>query len=147
MESSIKSDSNVAARLSNRARVIVAADSTRHVHALRQLRHYLPGRHIEVVEPESLPTLAESADLLVLLADSIAGLSAKFATLGIIYELPLADDAFLLRTVTLYSRPALLAIGGGVAGVIPAVNELGLRRLVTRGDVLELPALDVRQAP
>jgi len=147
VESSVKPDSNVTARLSDRACVIVAADSTRHVHALRQLRRYLPGRHIEVVEPESLPTLAESADLLVILADSTTAVAAKFATFGVIRELPQADDAFLLRTVTLYSRPALFVIGGGIAGVIYAVNELGLRYLVTRGEVIELPALDVRQAP
>ncbi|MBI1878844.1 MAG: hypothetical protein HYR94_11600 [Chloroflexi bacterium] len=145
--SSPTDSSGIAARLSEQARVIVGAEAKRHVHALRQLRRYLPDRQIEVVEPESLPTLAENADLLVLLADSAAPVSAKFATLGIIPELPQADDAFVLHTVTLYGRPTLFAIGGGIPGLIHAVNEMGLRRLATRGNVIELPALDVRQAP
>jgi hypothetical protein len=132
------------AHLSERARIIVAADARRHVHALRQLQRYLPDRHLEVIEPDSLPALAESADLLILLAESMA---TKSITLGVIPELPLADDAFLLRTVKLYNRPTLLIIGGGLPGVIHAVNELGLRYLAPNGDVIELPALDVRQSP
>ena len=126
-------------------RIIVAADVKRHVHALRQLQRYLPDRHLEVVEPDSLHALAQSADLLILLAESTV--ATKFTTVGVIPELPLADDAFLLRTVNLYDRPTLLAIGGGLAGVIHAVNELGLRHLATNGHVIELPALDVRQSP
>jgi hypothetical protein len=123
-------------RLSNRARIIVAADAKRHVHALRQLRHYLPGLQIEVIEIESLPALAESADLLVTLADS-AGEA----------ETTLPEDGFLLRTGTLHGRPALLAVGGGLPGLIHAVNELGLRHLITHADGIELPELDVRQSP
>jgi hypothetical protein len=134
-------------RLSDRARIIVAADAKRHIHALRQLRRYLPGRQIEVVEVESLPALAESADLLMLLADAAAGVPTKFATFGFMSKLLQADDAFLLRTVTLYDRPMLLAVGGGLPGVIHAVNELGLRHLITHTEVIELPALDVRQSP
>jgi hypothetical protein len=134
-------------RLSDRARIIVAADAKRHIHALRQLRRYLPGRQIEVVEVESLPALAESADLLMLLADAAAGVPTKFATFGFMSKLLQADDAFLLRTVTLYDRPMLLAVGGGLPGLIHAVNELGLRHLITHTEVIELPALDVRQSP
>ncbi len=131
--------------LSNRARIIVAADPDRHSHALRQLRRYLPGRTLEVVEPASLLALAENADLLVWLADSSASLPANLISVAEVTDL--AEDAFLLRTGMRHGRPALLAIGGGRPGLIHAVNEVGLRHLVSRDDVLELPQLDVRHSP
>jgi hypothetical protein len=126
----------ITAHLSDRAHIIVAADARRHAHPLRQLRRYLPGRQIEVVEPDGLLALAESADLLVTLADSVGEVEAT-----------LPEDGFLLRTATLHGRPILQASGGGLPGLIHAVNELGLRHLVTQGEFIELPALDVRQSP
>lgn len=131
--------------LSNRARIIVAADPDRHSHALRQLRRYLPGRILEVVEPASLPALAENADLLVWLAGSSASLPASLISVPEVTGL--AEDAFLLRTGVLHGRPALLAVGGGRPGLIHAVNEVGLCHLARHDDVLELPRLDVRRSP
>lgn len=132
-------------RLSNRARIIVAADPDRHSHALRQLRRYLPDRSLEVVEPASLPALAENADLLVWLADNSASLPGNLIPIPEVTTL--VEDAFLLRTGMLHGRPALLAIGGGRPGLIHAVNEVGLRHLTSRDDVLELPPLDARHSP
>jgi len=137
-------------RLSRRARVVVATQPARHVHALRQLRRYLPGREIDVVEwgelATALPTLeAEGFDLLVLLTDSASGVPGELATPEEVTGL--AEDAFLLRTGILAGVPALLAAGGGLPGLIYAVNELGMRRLVGRNDVLELEELDLRQSP
>lgn len=143
-------DNPVVARLSQTVRVVVAAQATRHAHALRQLRRYLPDRSIEVTESAELspafPALqAEGVHLLVLLADSTAGVPEDLATSKEVNTL--AEDAFLLRTGKLYACPALLAVGGGIPGLIHAVNELGTRHLVRRGDVLELPALNLRQSP
>lgn len=137
-------------QLSTRARVVVVAQPERHAHPLRQLRRYLPGRQIEVVEGResttALPTLAaERIDLLVLLADSATGVPTELVAAEEVEGL--VDDAFLLRTGTLEDHPALLAAGGGLAGLIHAVNELGTRRLVARDDGLELPVLDLRQSP
>jgi hypothetical protein len=109
------------------------------------LRHYLAGRQVDVVDAPGLATLAESADLLVLLADSAGPVPPEMATGETVAVL--AEDAFLLRTGELHGHPALLAAGGGIAGVIHAINELGLCRLVVRDDALELPALDVHQSP
>ncbi len=131
--------------LPNRARVLVAADPQRHAHALRQLRRYLPQQQVDIVEAGALPTLADTAALLVLLADPATGDPFGLAAAGEIAAL--AEDALLLRSGQLHGQPALLAAGGGVAGVIHAVNELGLRQLIKNGDALELPALDVRQSP
>ena len=141
---------SVAARLSPRARVVVAAQPDHHTHALRQLRHYLPDCPIEVVRADELaraiPTLGpESINLLVVLANSAAGIPEEMVTSEEIETLE--EDAFLLRTGTFEGRPALLAVGGGTPGLIHAVNELGMRCLVERGDVLELPALNLRQSP
>lgn len=130
----------IIAALSPRARVVVAADAQRHVHALRQLRRYLPGRQLDVVSPTDLPALAETADLLVMVADSVGAAGAVRAA-----ELP--EDGFLLRTDTLHGRPVLLATGGGRPGLIHAVNEWGLRHLITRAEFIEVPELDVRQVP
>ena len=41
----------------------------------------------------------------------------------------------------------IMAAGGGIPGLVHAVNELGTRRLVTHDDMLEIPALDLRQSP
>lgn len=136
-------------QLAARARVVVVAQPDRHAHPLRQLRHYVPGRQIEIVEGKelatALPTLAaERIDLLLLLAESATGIPAVLAPLEEVEEL--VEDAFRLRTGTLEGHPALLAAGGGLAGLIHAVNELGTRRLVARDDGLELPALDLRQS-
>lgn len=132
-------------RLSPGSRVIVAADSTRHRHALRQLQRYLPDCEVEPVEPAELASLAEQSDLLVQLADSnvppLPELSAPPELAS------LAEDAFLLRTGQLYGRPALLAVGGGMAGLIYAINELGTRHLVKQNELVELPALNLRQSP
>jgi hypothetical protein len=130
--------------LSQRARVVVAAAPKQHTHALRQLRHYLPGRPLDVVEPAALPALAESADLLVWLADRPDSLPPDLAPTEIGR---LAEDAFLLYTGTLYGRPALLAMGGGRPGLIHAVNELGLRHLTPRDDGLELTRLELHHSP
>jgi len=137
-------------RLSGRARVVIAAQLDRHVHALRQLRHYLAGRQIELVAAHdlamALPTLGTGrVDLLVLLADPAADVPGELAAPQEIGEL--AEDAFLLRTGGLAGYPALLAAGGGRPGLIHAVNELGTRRLVVHADALELPALNLRQSP
>jgi len=139
----------IAARLTRRARVVVAAQPARQVHPLRQLRRYLPGCELEVVEPAELasawPALQpDRVDLVVALADSpaaaLAGLAGADELSG------LAEDAFILRTGQWQGRPALLAAGGGLPGLIHAVNELG-SRLAERGGALELPVLDVRQEP
>jgi hypothetical protein len=141
---------SVMARLSGSDRVIVATSLTRHIHAIRQLRRYLPDCQIELIEiaelSKAMPTLqAESIALLVVLTDSVSTVPAEMATTEEVNTLE--EDAFLLRTGTLHECPALLVFGGGIAGVIHAVNELGMRRLVTQDDVLELPNLDVHQSP
>jgi len=146
----LSEDGSVTARLSGRDRVIAATYPTRHVHALRQLRRYLPDCQVEVVEivelPKVMPALqAESIALLVVLTDSASTVPAEMAATEEVDALE--EDAFLLRTGKLHGCPALLAVGGGIAGVIHAVNELGMRRLVTQDDVLELPNLDVHQSP
>ena len=142
---------SVAAQLSPRARVVVAAQPDHHTHALRQLRHYLPDCPVEVVEAANqlarvMPTLGpESVDLLVMLADSAAGLPEEMVTSEEIETLE--EDAFLLRTGTFQGCPVLLAVGGGTPGLIHAVNELGTRRLARWDDIVELPALNLRQSP
>lgn len=150
MSNKAESDS-VAVRLSTRGRVVVAGQPLRHAHAIRQLRRYLPGRQVEVVEARELvlasPTLvaAEGIDLMVLLTDSAVGVPGELAA---DHELDtLQEDAFLLRTGALGGHPALLAAGGGIAGLIHAVNELGTRHLLTRGEDLEMPALNLHQSP
>jgi hypothetical protein len=130
-------------RLAQGARVVVAAQPGLHVHPLRQLRRYLPGRQIEVVKGEELlGTLraleSETVDLLVLLTDSAAGVPGELAALEEVGGL--VEDAFLLRTGMLAGHPALLAVGGGLAGLVHAVNELGTRRL----DLRQSPALPYR---
>jgi hypothetical protein len=149
MSSSSNRDSAVV-RLSNRARVVVAAQPAGHTHALRQIRRYLSDCRIQVVEAEDLvgamPSLdAERIDLLVVLADSAIGVPWDLADPGEIDSL--GEDAFLLRTGTWQGHPALLAAGGGIAGLIHAVNELGMRCLVPCEDGLELPSLNVTQSP
>ncbi len=148
--SNLSQHSSFLVQLSTGARVAVAAQSERHAHPLRQLRRYLPDRQIEVFEvgelTTALPTLeAERIDLLVLLTDSAAGVPAELAAPEEVEGL--VEDAFLLRTGTLGGHPLLLAAGGGLPGLIHAVNELGTRRVVVHDDVLELPALDLRQSP
>ena len=56
MENSTES-TPIVARLSARSRVVVATDSSRHGHALRQLRYYLADRQIEVVNITEFPNL------------------------------------------------------------------------------------------
>ena len=128
-------DCSVAVRLSPRARVVVAARPDHHIHALRQLRRYLADCPIEVVGADELarvmPTLSpESVDLLVVLADSVAGPPEEMVTSEEIETLE--EDAFVLRTGTFQGRPALVAVGGGTAGLIHAVNELGTQHLSDR---------------
>ena len=143
-------DGSIAAMLPRRARVVVAARPDRHRHALRQLRRYLPHRELQVVEPAERATVmsaqpAERTDLLVLLADSGQDVPPEMASSDEINTLE--EDAFLLRTGHLQGRPALLAAGGGIPGLIHAVNELGTRCLVAGDDGLQLPVLDLRQSP
>lgn len=140
-----KQDRPAIARLPARARVVVAADSGRHRHALRQLQRYLPKRPLEVVDSTGLATLAGSAALLVYLSDSTTTAPIELVTPAEITGL--AEDAFLLRTGELHGRPALLAVGGGLPGLIHAVNELGSRHLLEYDDAIELPELDLRQSP
>lgn len=135
----------IVTQLSPRARVVVAADSSRHGHALRQLQHYLVDRQVDVVDATGFPALTESADLLALLTDPHDSIPTEIVTTKEVTAL--AEDAFLLRTGEIHGQPALLAAGGGIAGVIHAVNELGMRRLIARDDILELPALDEHQSP
>ncbi len=87
----------------------------------------------------------ESVDLLALLTEPAAEVPGQMASAQEIETL--REDAFLLRTGTLRGRPALLLAGGGVTGLVYAVNELGTRRLVRRNDELEASAMNVRQSP
>ncbi|MFN8454975.1 MAG: hypothetical protein U0401_09970 [Anaerolineae bacterium] len=135
---------NKVVHLSNRARIVVVADEACHIHPLRQLRGYLRQRSLEIIEPAALPSRAVGADLIVWLADSPGQIPQEFGALA---DPSLAKDAFILLTGTLHGCPALLAVGGGLPGLIHAVNELGLRQLVNHGDVIERPALDMRQSP
>jgi hypothetical protein len=124
---------------------VVAADPVRHVHPLRQLRRYLAGRQMDVVESTGPEALGERVDLVVVLADRAGDLRPELATAAEVTAM--AEDAFLLRTGQLNGSPALLAAGGGLAGVIHAINELGTRHLVVYPDLLEVPALNVDQSP
>lgn len=133
------------ARLAPRARVLVTAQPTKHAHAVRQLRISLVGRQVEEVEPGALFSHDDGADLLVALADASTPVPAELATPEEIAALP--EDGFLLRSGRLGDYPAVLAAGGGIPGVIHAVNELTARYLAPRGDDLELPRLDLRRTP
>ena len=90
--------------------------------------------------------MAESADLVVLLIDPALADSVPAGIATTEEVTALAEDAFLLRTGELNGQPVLLAAGGGIAGVIHAINELGMHRLIGQDDILELPALDVHQS-
>jgi hypothetical protein len=137
--------SNFEVRLSPRSRVVVVADPARHVHALRQLRRYFKGRQVDSIEGISPDALGERVDLAILLSDQKGGADPVLVTAAEVARL--AEDAFILRTGQLHGSPAVQAAGGDIAGVIHAVNELGLRRLIEDGDVLDIPALDVKQTP
>jgi hypothetical protein len=135
----------IAVRLPPGARVLVVRKPGHHAHALRQLQRYLPGREVEAVAGSFPLAPTESADLIVLLIDSSDSAPAELTTPGEVATL--AEEAFLLRTGSLDRRPAILAAGGGVPGVIHAVNELGTHHLVPRGATLEVPALEMRRSP
>jgi len=137
-------------RLGPRARVVVAARPLRHVHALRQLRHYLPSCELQVVESADLPAALrslrpEEVTLLIWLADMPQDVPAGLAEASEVRGM--AEDAFLLRTARWQGCPTLLAAGGGLAGLIHAVNELGTRRLIAHDGELQVPLLDIRQSP
>jgi hypothetical protein len=136
---------SIAARLPPGSRVLVVTGPGGHAHALRQLQRYLGERTVQAVIGRVPARLAESADLIVFLADSPAGAPRELITAGEVATL--AEDAFLLRSASFHGRPAILAAGGGLPGVIHAVNELGTRHLVARGETLEVPPLDVRRSP
>jgi hypothetical protein len=137
-------------RLSDRPRIVVIADPSRQAHALRRLRHYLQGRELNVVEAadlaNALPALQSTpGDLLVVLDDSA---SRPLDTLGVAQPpKPSAADAFAVRTGQWHGQPLLMLVGGGRPGLIYAVDDLGMHHLVTRGDTLEIPALDIRCTP
>ena len=141
---------DAAVRLSERARVVVAAEPVRHAHPLRQLRRYLPDRQIELIQTAELSQAMSmlqtgTVHLLVLLCEAGAWVPPGLARPAEIDGM--AEGAFLLRTGTWEGHPVLLAAGGGIPGLVYAVNELGMRRLVSYDDVLELPKLDLRHRP
>lgn len=141
---------DIAVCLQGNGRIVVTTQKDRHVHAVRQLQSYLPGRNIEVIEITELnkaisASRPDTIDLLVMMTDSADEVPADMAASEEVAELK--EDAFLLRTGRTKGIAALLAAGGGLAGVIHAVNELGLHHLITNGDVIELPAINKLQSP
>ncbi|MCD6056993.1 MAG: hypothetical protein K0Q89_523 [Thermomicrobiales bacterium] len=137
-------DTTVHAHIPPRARVVVAAQPARHAHAIRQLRRALPGRQVDVVD-SGVAVASGDADLLVALADPATPAPAALATPEEIGVLP--EDGLLLRSGAVAGRPAVVAAGGGVPGVIHAVHELTRRLSTPSGDDLALPAVDLRQTP
>lgn len=137
-------------RLGPRACVVVVAHPIHHAHALRQLRRYLPGRELQVIESVEWRVAVDALcpddiSLLVWLADTPRDLPPGLGAVD-----PLrgqAEDAFLLQTARWQGFPVLLAAGGGRPGLIYAVNELGTRRLVAGDAGLQVSFLNVHQSP
>jgi hypothetical protein len=139
-----------AMHLTDRAQVVIFTDQSRHSHATQLLKGYLPECGIEVWEISDLFKATskyegKTCDGFFILADSSDAVPKEIADGKEISEL--SEDAFLLRTGTFKGFSTVAAIGGGIPGVIHAINELGMRQIVLHNSAVDIPRIDLVQSP
>jgi len=119
-----------------------------HIHALRLLRRYFSGIHLNIIHIENYTNdkiLSKNSNFTIWVSDAIDTLPNTIVPK--VKNTVLAEGAFLLRSIQFNQQPMLLILGGGIAGIIYAVNELGTKHITIRGQTIQISSLDVYQTP
>lgn len=130
--------------IKRQSRVCIFNPKKLFVHPMRRLRYYLPECHIQ--ESDSIEDLLQSqSDVLIILSnDQHIKLPEDISPQG---PADLPEDGFLLKALSWKGKILLILIGGGLPGLIYAVNELGENFLKSEGDNYIIPRLDIIQKP
>jgi len=131
--------------ISQQERVCVLNPQGQFVHPMRRLRHYLPQCNIE--EIHDVDSLSQTAVdfLIILLADKQQMRLPKEIDQQIIPDLP--EGGFSLKTIPWKGKTILIATGGGLPGLIYAINELGENFLKFEDGRYSIKDLNVVQKP
>lgn len=125
--------------------VEIVTQPERFSYALQLLRNYFFGFQLEIINIEKNMKPKLKTNLVIWLTDKIEYLSQELIDNE--KSTILADGAFILRTTQFNNCLHLMIIGGGVAGVIYAVNELVSRYFNRRDDSIQIPDINVYQSP
>lgn len=109
----------------------VISDSNDYIHANRLLHQYFPTSRININKEGINSTSASKANVVVLITS----------------DKKVLEGSFILRTGKWQQQPALLIRGGGIPGVIYAINELGKKHIITGENAISIPLLNVSQSP
>lgn len=161
--------------------ITVLADPKRHVHPIRLLQQYCEGHPITrknndkttienelktnsgllIILTEKFEQMPESiSKIIATTSSSITGTAASSATATTIAtatintkdQKEMAEGAFLIKTAKINKASVLLIVGGGIAGVVYAINELGLKYLTGNSpsndsNSISIPTMDVFETP
>lgn len=130
--------------IKRQSRICVFNPQKLFIHPMRRLRYYLPECYIQ--ERGGIEDLLQSqSDILIILSsDQYIKLPEDIRPQGFA---DLSEDGFLLKTLSWKGKIILIAIGGGLPGLIYAINELGENFLKSEGDNYIIPNLDIIQKP
>jgi hypothetical protein len=130
--------------LSHRSKIHVFNPQGQFTHPVRRLRHYLPDCHIEEFhELDGLPQ-NDATFYIILSANPQAEFPKELEQLRL-SDLP--EDGFRLTTLSWNEKSTLIAMGGGLPGLIYAINELGENHLKRENDRYTIPELNILQKP
>ncbi|HLX53740.1 MAG TPA: hypothetical protein VKR58_07355 [Aquella sp.] len=132
-------------KISDNSRITILTNPKRHVHALRQLKHYLPNCQFQIIDIKESAGVKNDCALKVWLIDFTSEVIPPLTTPKEISGL--VEGGFIVRSNYLQENPEILIAGGDLAGAIYAVNELGLNHIKLSDKTLQIPELDIAQAP
>jgi hypothetical protein len=112
----------------------VHVDSDEYVHAIRLLRQYFQNHQVIVVNSDAKERPAEKPHLRVVLTNP-----------NLRNTLP--EGAFNITSGEGNEQPTISIQGGGIPGIIYAVNEFGCKHLHKSADALTIPDLNISQKP
>lgn len=127
--------------------ITIITHPDRYRHALNLLRKHFSSFQLNVINIKNdfEEELLSSGGFTIWLGDIIHYLP-KEVTIDI-NNTPLAEGAFILRTVIYNQQPMLLIAGGAIAGTIYAVNEFSGNHLTIHEYVAIIPHLNISQTP
>jgi hypothetical protein len=128
--------------------ITLVSDKKYHTHPLRLLKNYLAENnvcYIDFSDYKNEDNLIEKSAFVIWLADSLKSVPPEIADR--MQNKPLPEGGFIISTQHFQNKPVLFFIGGGLSGLIYAINEWGVNHIKRDSAGIKIPHLDIYETP
>lgn len=130
--------------------IAIIMNTRLHIHAKRLFCHYFSGFNFNIIDVENYKDskkIVAGARLVIWVSESIESIPNEIIESEKIICDDFPEGAFLLRSIMFHQQAKLLIIGGGIPGIIYAINELGTRHLVMHDQTIKVSSINISQTP